>query len=137
MKSTAYFKEDEFKCKCCGQLPKLCPPDGLVDILIEIREHFDKPVRINSGYRCPKHNKAVGGAPKSRHVVGDAVDISVQDVPTADVYNWVLETYGSRPLGIAKKLNKDPYKGFVHIDTRGVKARWAYSGSYEPEVRNA
>lgn len=131
MKTTAYFKEEEFRCKCCGQLPKLCPPDGLVDILIEIREHFDKPVKINSGYRCPKHNKAIGGAPKSRHIVGDAVDITVQGIPTKKVYEWVIEAFGSQPLGIAKKISEDPYKGFVHIDTRGVKARWTYPGSKE------
>ena len=131
MKSNAYFKEDEFKCKCCGQLPRLCPPDGLVDLLIEIREHFDRPLRINSGYRCPKHNKAIGGAPKSRHVVGDAVDFTIDGVKTKEVYDWVIETYGSRPLGIAKKLSKDPYKGFVHLDTRGTKARWTYPGSVE------
>lgn len=131
MKSNPYFTEKEFRCKCCGELPKACPPDGLIDILINIREHFGNPVRINSGYRCPKNNAAVGGAPKSRHVVGDAVDIRVDKVPTKEVYNYVIETFGEQQLGIAKKIIDDPYRGFVHIDTRGRKARWSYPGSKE------
>ncbi|EAL2267956.1 peptidase M15 family protein, partial [Campylobacter coli] len=39
----------------------------------------------------------------------------------------VLNTYGERSLGIAIKHNfNDPYAGFVHLDTRGKKARWTY-----------
>lgn len=131
MKSNNYFKESEFKCKCCGKLPNNCPPDGLIDILVDIREHFGLPVIINSGYRCPTHNAKVGGAKSSRHLVGDAVDIRVKDVPTKEVYNYVITQFGQRNLGIAKKIIDDPFRGFVHIDTRGVRARWSYPGSKE------
>jgi uncharacterized protein YcbK (DUF882 family) len=37
-------------------------------MLEEIRTHFDRPIHILSGYRCPAHNKAVGGAPDSQHM---------------------------------------------------------------------
>ena len=40
---------------------------------------------------------------------------------------YVLEKWGDEPLGLAIKRNKDNiYAGFVHIDTRGKKARWEY-----------
>lgn len=129
MKENKYFKIDEFKCKCGNcELPTGMPSDELIDVLVEIREHFDKPLKINSGYRCPTHNKKVGGASKSRHIQGDAVDFVIKDVPTADVYRHVISTYNDRPFGIALSVNQnDIYRGFVHLDTRGYKARWGYN----------
>ena len=129
MKENPYFKIDEFKCKCCGNIPEGMPSDELIDTLVNIREHFDKPLTINSGYRCPEHNKKIGGAPSSRHTFGDAADIVVKDVKTIDVYNYVIETFDDKPFGIAKKISKNEFGGFVHIDTRGKKARWNYPGS--------
>lgn len=128
MKSNKYFTEQEFRCKC-GKCKSKTPPDELIDILCEIREHYDAPLIIKSGYRCPEHNRIVGGATKSRHIEGDAVDFTVKGVKTFDLYNYVILQYGDRPYGIAKKIIADEYKGFVHLDTRGQKARWTYAGS--------
>lgn len=128
MKPNKYFKASEFKCKCgkC-ELPKGVPSDELVDILCEIREHFNSPITINSGYRCAVHNAKVGGASKSQHAIGSAADFIVEKVPTKVVYHHILEKYGDLPLGIAIKNNpNDEYAGFVHLDTRGKKARWEY-----------
>lgn len=55
MKENKYFKLNEFKCKCGCEMPSGMPSDELVDLLVEIREHFNKPMIINSGYRCPRH----------------------------------------------------------------------------------
>ena len=50
---------------------------ALVDnILDPLREAWGKPIRVNSGYRCPALNKAVGGAPASQHMRGEAADIT-------------------------------------------------------------
>nr|WP_257534868.1 hypothetical protein [Helicobacter winghamensis] len=39
----------------------------------------------------------------------------------------MLEVFGEEPLGIAIKRNpNNPFAGFVHLDTRGKKARWEY-----------
>ena len=49
----------------------------LVDkVLDPLREAYGKPIKVNSGYRCPKLNKAVGGSATSQHVLGQAADIT-------------------------------------------------------------
>ena len=50
----------------------------LVDhVLDPLREAWDGPIHVNSGYRCPELNKAVGGTPYSQHQRGEAADITV------------------------------------------------------------
>jgi hypothetical protein len=45
-------------------------------VLDPLREAFGKPIKVNSGYRCPKLNKAVGGSATSQHMTGQAADIT-------------------------------------------------------------
>lgn len=53
----------------------------LVDnVLDPLREAFGKPIIVNSGYRCPELNKAVGGAKTSQHVKGLAADITAGNI---------------------------------------------------------
>lgn len=52
----------------------------LVDnVLDPLREWYGKPIYVNSGYRCPALNKAVGGVANSQHLTGQAADIDVND----------------------------------------------------------
>ncbi len=62
------LKKMNSKCKYgkC-ELPANVPSDELIYILCEIREYFNSPLIINSGYRCSKHSAKVGGATKSQH----------------------------------------------------------------------
>jgi hypothetical protein len=77
-------------------LPELCATDtGLVNIpnweqvdnlysltkmiLDPLRALYGMPIHVNSGYRCPAVNKAVGGAVTSHHLQGMAVDITGGD----------------------------------------------------------
>lgn len=46
------------------------------NVLDPLREKYGKPIKVNSGYRCPKHNLAVGGATQSQHMKGEAADIA-------------------------------------------------------------
>ena len=45
-------------------------------VLDPLRERWGKPIKVNSGYRCPALNEAVGGVPNSQHMKGEAADIS-------------------------------------------------------------
>ena len=64
-----YFKVREFRCKCCGVA---YVNQSIIDLCDRIREELGKPIAVTSGYRCSKHNSAVGGAVRSQHVLGTA-----------------------------------------------------------------
>ena len=46
------------------------------ECLDKVRELWGKPIGVNSGYRSPELNRAVGGATNSRHMRGEAADIT-------------------------------------------------------------
>ena len=76
-----YYKINEFQCRCGCEMPVEVQAniEALVNnVLDPLREAYGKPIYVNSGYRCEKHNKAVGGVPKSQHMLGQAADISVK-----------------------------------------------------------
>lgn len=63
-------------------------------ILDPLREAYGKPIIVGSGYRCPKLNKAIGGATSSQHMKGEAADIkTVQDTPEENkkLYDLIIE----------------------------------------------
>lgn len=117
------FSDHEFKCKCRLRAPHLppCeqvfPPDELITILQDVRDHFGAPVSIHSGHRCPPYNKFVGGAFASAHMRAIAGDLTVQGVSPNTVQEYLLERYPDA-YGIGR------YNTFTHIDTRTYKARW-------------
>lgn len=81
-----WFSRGEFACKCgrCGGFP--AEPDRvLVTLAEDMRMDFGLPMIVSSGLRCPAHNKAVGGAAGSRHMVGKAVDFSVPGKTAAQI----------------------------------------------------
>ena len=114
------FKVNEMCCKGSGCCSTAKIDDKLVDFLQKIRSHFGAPVTINSGYRCAKHNKAVGGASSSYHTKGMAADIVVKGVKPAEVAKYA-ESIGVLGIGLYE-TDKDGY--FVHIDTRTNKSFW-------------
>jgi hypothetical protein len=92
----------------------------VVDVLEDIRKMYgSKPMQINSWYRDPATNAAVGGASQSRHLSGDAVDFVVPGVSCFDVYARLDPWWGSKG-GLASS------SVFTHIDVRGYRARWDY-----------
>ncbi|HIT15307.1 MAG TPA: peptidase M15 [Candidatus Avimuribaculum pullicola] len=49
----------------------------LVDYVLDpLREAYGRPIYVNSGYRCPALNRAVGGVAHSQHLTGEAADIT-------------------------------------------------------------
>lgn len=83
----------------------------LLGILDGLREKIGEPVYINSGYRTPEHNKAIGGATLSYHMFGMAADIRAdKHTPKQlyDILDKMLEGWG----GI------EEHETFVHVDVR-------------------
>ncbi len=110
---SAHFSKHEFKCKDGSEHP-IDPK--LIEMLEQIRTHFDAPVTITSGYRSPDYNRKVGGAKKSYHVSGMAADIRVSGVDPATVYAYCDKAFNTGGVG--------KYRTFTHVDCRGFKARW-------------
>lgn len=75
-------------------------------------------MRVNSGYRCAKHNKEVGGKASSKHLLGRAVDIKL-DMSEADQIRLVRSAieHGLYGMGIAKT--------FIHLDDTSARL-WGY-----------
>lgn len=117
---TKNFTVAEFACQGSGCCSTVKIDSQLAAYLQQIRDHFGKPVTINSGYRCDTHNKNVGGASGSYHIKGMAADIAVKDVAPAEVAKYA-ETIGIKGIG----LYETPHDGyFVHVDTRTNKSFW-------------
>ena len=50
-----------------------------LEVLQPLRDAWGKALHINSGYRCPQLNAAVGGAATSQHTKGEAADVKADD----------------------------------------------------------
>lgn len=109
------FESTEFDCKCKNYCCETEVDPQLVTYLQKIRDHFGTSVRINSAYRCKKHNKSVGGANYSKHLYGQAADIRVEGIKPLKVAQYA-ESIGIKGIGL--------YSNFVHIDTRSNKYFW-------------
>lgn len=107
------FRVKEFACKDGSD--KILIDFHLAVILQSIRDHFNSPVNINSGYRTPAHDKAVGGSGSGYHTKGQAADIVVTGVDPLTVGLFAAELLGPRG-GIEIGEN------YCHIDTR--EGRW-------------
>jgi len=94
------------------------------NILEPVRKHFGKPVRINSGYRGPALNKAVGGSAKSQHCNGEAVDFEIDGLPNPDLAKWVAENCDFDQIILEFYDPKEgPNSGWVHASYSKGKNR--------------
>jgi hypothetical protein len=90
------------------------------EVRLQVRKKYgDKPLIVNSWYRDPATNSAVGGASQSRHMAGDAVDFTVPGVSAGDIRK-LLDPWWTRG-GLASSWCQN----FTHIDT-GAYRRWNY-----------
>ncbi len=110
-----HFDREEFTCPCS------CTQDTvdyvLVKVLEDVREYFNKPIVINSGYRCASHNRDIGGSTNSQHTKGKAADFRVIGIAEEEVVSY-LESIYPNEFGIGI------YQGRIHLDVRSSKARW-------------
>lgn len=114
------FNSSEFDCHGSGCCSETIINPKLVEYVQKIRDHFGKSITVTSGYRCPVHNKRIGGATGSRHSKGDAADIVVSGVAPREVAKYA-ESIGIKGIGLYE-TNADGH--FTHVDTRDVKSFW-------------
>ena len=102
-----------------------------MDKLQSLRNRLGKPLIVNSGYRSPAHNRAVGGAPASKHMLGTAFDISMSN------HDPVAFEAAARAVGFLG-FGTYPRSDFMHIDL-GPAREWgerfpARATAFAPEV---
>ena len=84
---------------------------------------------ITNGHRHPRYNEEIGGAKLSRHIKGEAVDMSIGDInkdgrsdkADKDIVLDILET---KIIGNEGGIGLYPGTKSVHFDVRGKRARW-------------
>lgn len=112
------FSRAEFMCKCGCHAVKV--DTRLVTALQQLRDALNKPITINSAYRCPRHNAAVGGVANSEHPQGEAADIKVVGMTVRQLYAAAEKI----PAFMNGGIGVYPEGDFIHVDVRRGKARW-------------
>jgi uncharacterized protein YcbK (DUF882 family) len=108
IKIARFFSLYEFECPCCKRV--MLSPD-LLTRLNHLRNIINRPIYINSGYRCKEENHRVGGVSSSYHLLGMAADIHVKDFLLSDLLIYAQEI-GFNGIGFYENNN------FLHLDIR-------------------
>jgi hypothetical protein len=88
----------------------------LCDMVLQpVREHFGKSVSVNSAYRSPESNAAVGGSKTSDHCKGMAADIEIVGVANADLAQWIMDNLEYTQLILEFYTPGIPDSGWVHV----------------------
>ena len=123
MKLTDNFSLAEFNSKDGAEMPAEVL-ENVIKLACNIQVIRDKigcPLHINSAYRSPNHNKAIGGVKNSKHLLGKASDLTSRNHTPTQLYD-VIESLIKE--GKISEGGLGLYKSFVHYDIRGTKARW-------------
>lgn len=100
--------------------------------LEDVRKTLDKPIHINSAFRCVQANKKVGGKPTSQHCKGAAADIKVKGMTPNEVvkavidaglpYDQVIREFDSwTHISIPNSKDEKPRKMALIIDKQGTR----------------
>jgi uncharacterized protein YcbK (DUF882 family) len=121
---TEHFTAAEFACPC---------PDCAINYIdydlvnkLELLRVALGPLKITSGYRCPSHNKTVGGVPDSAHQAGMAADVQ-----PVHISKEAIDALFEKSTELFDNIGDGRRLYFVHVDVRapkpnGVKRTWTY-----------
>jgi hypothetical protein len=84
-------------------------------VLQPVRDHYGKGVKVNSGFRSPESNSAVGGSKTSDHCLGRAADIEIPGVANADLAQWIMDNLDYTQLILEFYTPGIPDSGWVHV----------------------
>jgi uncharacterized protein YcbK (DUF882 family) len=121
-----HFRAEELECGCDrDECKSVVVHWALIRLLERMRKQIAQPLYVSSGYRCPQHNQAVGGAPSSLHLAGMAAD--VQASTSIEHLASVAEAVGAGGIGL--------YPRHLHVDVGEPGRSW--EGDYEDEKTHA
>lgn len=86
-----------------------------VKVLQPIRDHYKRGVKVNSGFRHPDVNAAVGGSRTSDHTRGMAADIEIPGVANAELAAWIQQNLDYTQLILEFYTPGVPDSGWVHV----------------------
>lgn len=123
-----HFSTSEMQCHCCGR----CSVSGaLISALENLRSLGPEPIDILDACRCAKHNIEVGGVGKSAHLFWEAsvkgpakaceaADIRIVGLTVKQMFERaeIVGAFADGGIGVYDG-------GFIHVDVRSGKARWA------------
>ena len=123
MKLTKNFNLSEFQSKDGSSFPVEVVKNlkKLAENLQVIRDTIGVPLSITSGYRSPAHNKRVGGAVYSQHLLGKASDLTCKSLTPKQLRDIIKQLMDE---GKISKGGLKSYAGFVHYDIRGNYVTW-------------
>ena len=107
------FSPAEIACRGTG---KLLINEPALDKLQSLRDRLGDPLIVRSAYRSPEHNRAVGGAPRSKHMDGAAFDITMAN------HDPVAFEAAAREVEFLG-FGFYPRSGFIHVDL-GPARQW-------------
>ena len=84
-------------------------------VLQPVRDHYGKGVKVNSAYRSPESNAAVGGSKTSDHCKGMAADIEIPGVANADLAQFIMDNLEYTQLILEFYTPGIPDSGWVHV----------------------
>jgi zinc D-Ala-D-Ala carboxypeptidase len=100
--------------------------EALVDLcefgLEPIRNHYQRPVIVGSGFRAPAVNKAIGSRRTSQHTKGQAADIEIPGLDNLELYYWAAANLDFDQL-ILEYYSGEPSSGWVHVSYVGSENR--------------
>ena len=85
-----------------------------IHILQKIRNHYERPVRVTSGYRSPELCEAIGSSAKSQHAKGEAADFEISGVDNFDLAIWISKNLDFDQLISEFYVEGDGDSGWVH-----------------------
>lgn len=118
------FSPEEISCRGDG---KIVIDDKAMRMLQMLRDKLNKPLIVTSAYRSPEYNKQVGGASKSKHLLGEAFDIVMTNHDPA-AFKAAAKQVGFLGFG------DYPAQNFMHIDV-GPERKWkGKRGGWYPTI---
>ena len=95
-------------------------------VLQPIRDHFQKPVVISSGYRSPNVSRQIGSSSRSQHCKGQAADMEIPGISNKELADFIYENLPFDQVILEFHKPEEINSGWVHVSYVGDENRYAY-----------